>query len=101
MTFDGFTRDELLAIGTRKHKTTLPISASDINRSLPFNVSMALAQEMDGFTEEQLKMIGEGKAPSLPIQPSDIGAPRVSGEAAQSITGVMDKLQKFLGIRLS
>lgn len=55
---EGFSREELLAIGRRKQLTDLPISASEVNRP-------ALAPgALPGFSKEELTAIGERKAPA-------------------------------------
>ncbi len=94
---DGYSLDELLQIGTRKKTHTLNISAADINSPTPFVVAQEAHKRFSGFTEEQLKNIGEHKVALPPIQPCEINAPFIRQDNA--VEAVLDKLQNFLGIR--
>lgn len=98
---DGsYSLDELLKIGTRKgdvDKSVSAISATDINRTLPFAVSEEMKSQIPGFSEEQLRQIGERKFNSPAMQPSEINNPRI--EKPSGLDSVLEGLQNFLGIR--
>lgn len=95
---DGFTQDELLAIGTRKTTHDFNISAADINSPLPYVVAQELHKRIDGFSNDQLKIIGERRAQIPSMQPDEINNPRVGMNEA--VETVLNKLQRFLGVRL-
>lgn len=96
---DGYSQDELLAIGTRKKGHDLNISATDINARIPFAISQLAIKQATGFSEDELKMISERKAPVPNMQPHEIDNARISDNLPQAVYDTLETLQKFLGIR--
>lgn len=96
---EGLSNDELIAIGTRKRGIDINISATDINRSIPFDLSKQAAAKLDGFTKEQLKNIAEKKINIPAMQPCEINEVRISTNIPDMIQNTLDHLQNFLGIR--
>lgn len=96
---DGFTLDELLNIGTRKTVLDINISATDINRSLPYDISKMVSSQMEGHTEDELKDIGMRRSKGIALPTSDTNAPFRTTQDIQAVETVLDKLQTFLGIR--
>lgn len=95
----GFSEDELLAIGQRKAKMPIAMSATDINAPIPFEIGRQLSASMQGFSEEQLKDYAMRGAPVPPMRPTQINQPALNfGEAAQDL---LSRMGKFLGVRLS
>lgn len=97
---DGYSLDDLLSIGTRKHKLDLNISATDVNRSLPFEVSKIIQGKIDGLSESELKDIGERKLSLPTMQPSEINEAKI-GTPDNMIQNILSGLQKMLGVRTS
>lgn len=98
---DGFSSDDLLAIGTRRAKIPglADMSATDINAPIPFVVGQMMQAGMEGHNEEMLKNVGEHKiALPAPLTPSQINQLPSNGNFAD-IEKTLDKLQSFLGIR--
>lgn len=95
---DGFTHDELTSIAMRKVNLGFDISATDINRSIPYSISQQVSARLDGYSDEQLRIIAEGKMSGPPIQPSEINSPRL-GAPTPLVEDMLSRLQQFLGIR--
>lgn len=97
MTHDGYSNAELLAIGTRQAKLEkLPMSASDINRSIPFAASQAAREHLTGFSDDELKTIAEGKAGGPDIQPQMIDVKPLQNPLGEKFGAVMDNLENLL-----
>ena len=94
---DGFTRDELLAIGSRKAGIDVNMSATDINSAIPHAVSQSACQQLNGFSQDELKIIGDRKAPVPAMRPAYINQPELSGNSFVETT--LEKLRQFLGVR--
>lgn len=95
---DGYSQDELLAIGTRKMVPQINLSAADINSKIPYVVAMEAHKRFDGFTEDQLKAIGEHKAQIPAMRPVEINKPTISYD--DRVEPILEKMQRFLGVRL-
>ncbi len=95
---EGYSMDDLLAIGTRKRGLDLNISATDVNRSIPYAVSKMIEASMPGLSEGELKDIGERKLALPAFSPTEINTPRI-GAPDSLIEQTLNGLQKFLGIR--
>lgn len=93
----GFSRDDLLNIGTRRSSLDLPVSATDINRSIPFHVSKVAVQHMDGLTPDQLKDVAERRVSMPALRPHELIEPTV--KAQDAFHAVLEGLQNMLGIR--
>lgn len=98
---DGFSRDELLAIGQRKVKLGLNMTASDINSPMTHDMVTRAAASMPGFTDDELKIIGERGAQAPVMRPCYINEMPVNVAHIGAVESVLLGLQKFLGVRTS
>lgn len=95
---EGVSLDELRKIGERKAGFDLPLSASDINLQIPYVAAQQAIARMEGFTDDQLKALGEHRAEGLPsIQPMNINGLPVQSNA--EFEQVLDDLNRKLNIR--
>lgn len=99
---DGYSMDELLAIGTRKKGHGLNISAEDINRSISFAESQVAVGQLPGNSVDELKMINErkGNLPALASSEHINALPLtgVGGQGFDAIEETLTRIRNFLGI---
>lgn len=99
-THEGFSQEDLLAIGTRRSSLgSKDMSATDINATIPFLVSEAARAHMDGYDEKLLKDIGERKISMPSMSASEVNQARLDNSKAGAAEDILSKLQSFLGIR--
>jgi hypothetical protein len=96
---DGYSNDQLLAIGTRKVKLDVTMSATDINRSIPYDMSRAAMEQMNGHTEDELKDVGMRRANMPALFDSDTVGNRVDTNKIGAVDDIMNSLSKMFGIR--
>lgn len=98
---EGYSLEDLLAIGTRKKGVTLHMSATDINSPISGAESLAAQQMLGGFSENELKEVAQRKIGISAPSPHEINEPSVSRDMPAAVSETLDRLQKFLGIRTS
>ena len=96
---DGYSQDELLAIGTRKTKLSLPMSATDINAPMTYMEGIAARQILGGCTEQELKDIGSRQGNIMGFATSDeINKPHLNQIPADAMR-VLEDLEIKLSAR--
>lgn len=95
---NGFNNDDLLAIGTRQRVPDLNISATDINKTVPFVIARDAMAKMDGISEEQLQNIAERKINIIGM-PDANTTPNIQLRDLSDVENILSKLQRFLGVR--
>lgn len=71
----------------------LPISAADINRSMPHAVAQSYIERTGGNTDKELLAVGQ-RGMALPPVSS-----RPANQVSAQTQATLDQLQHFLGIR--
>jgi hypothetical protein len=96
---DGYSNDELLAIGTRKIKLNLAMSATDINRDMSFEQSKILEKQFVGLSDNELKEVGERRMQFSTVLPKEIRDAEIRTQS-NFIENAFDHVQKMLGIQI-
>lgn len=96
---DGFSQEELRAIGERKSNLNLAIQPSDINRTVSYAQSQQQIAAMQGASETLLRNISDRKGGGLPstrtAQAINERQLPINGE----VDAIMDTLANKWGIR--
>lgn len=97
---DGFSNEELIAIGARKIKFDLPISATDINSNMSFAASQIAIKQTQGVDEIMLKQAGARQIDAPAFTSSQhINALPLDAGAGDRIQKALTPLENFLTAR--
>lgn len=100
MNLDGYSNEELIAIGSRKIKIDLPMSATDINSGVSFVQAQADIAQLSGNSEDELRAVGERKI-AMPTMgtPDMINNPPLGADIVNALEDAFAPVKRFLGIR--
>lgn len=92
---DGFSNEDLLSIGSRKTGVDINMSATDINKTIPFVMRDIVASQLPSFSNDDLKNVGERRLLGPALRPCEINAPHI--DVTDKYDTVFSKINKFLG----